>query len=187
MKIMIPILFLLLFIMGCGDEGEFKADSFSKDDMCIVQLDTDKGKICYGMARSDVESFLGTGEESGFKITEYTAGVLIMYRNDIVAGITLDQNSKGRYKTARGAVIGMSKAEIKRLYGEENAIEHGERNLDYFYDSASNRFVTDLPSGKNQTQEEMVSTYILSVIMDSEAVSADRMMLLDARMAIYFQ
>jgi hypothetical protein len=155
--------------------------------MCIVQLDEGKGEICYGMARSNVESLLGTGEKGAFKSTVYAAGVSIMYRNDTVAGISLEQNSKGRYKTARGAVIGMSKAEIKKLYGEEYAVEHGERNLDYFYDSASKRFVTDLSSSKNQTQEEMVSTYILSVIMDSTAVSAERIMLLDTRMAVYFQ
>jgi len=81
----------------------------------------------------------------------------------------------------------MSKEEIKKLYGDKHAVEQGERNLDYFYDSVNQTFMNQLPYLANQTREDMESTYILSVIMDSAAELADRIMLLDMRMAVYME
>lgn len=187
MKKMLAVLTFLLIAVGCSAGHDFRADTFSKEDMCIEKSDSDKDKICYGMARTDVEKILGAGQQGGLKNIEYDAGVSIFYRNDVVAGLSLEIGSKGKYMTSRGAEIGMTKADIKKIYGEKYAVENGERNLDYFYDSADNKFLDQVSIGNKQTPEQMVSTYIFSVIFDSTAVSADRIMLLDKRMAIYFQ
>lgn len=186
MKKISAILILLLIVTGCSNGEHFKADTFLKDDMCIVHSDGDKGKICYGMARSVVEKILGNGQKGDFNSIEYDFGVSIFYRNDIVAGVTLEQGSQSKYKTSRGAEIGMTKADIKNLFGEKYAVENGERNLDYFYDTVTGKFSENMLS-QRQTQEESVNTYIFSVIFDSTAVSADRIMLLDMRMAVYFE
>jgi outer membrane protein assembly factor BamE (lipoprotein component of BamABCDE complex) len=183
MKKIIAVLILLLIVIGCSAGGHFKADTFSKDDMCIVQSDGGKDKICYGMARSDVEKILGTGQQGSFKSIEYDPGVSIFYRNDVVAGVTLEQGSQSKYKTSRGAEIGMTKADIMKLYGEKYAVEHGERNLDYIYNSATDKFLDSVSLNK----EESVNAYIFSVILDSTAVSADRITLLDMRMAVFFE
>jgi hypothetical protein len=173
--------------MGCNTAGQFKADTFSIDDMCIVQSDRGKDKICYGMALPDVERILGIGQQGGLKNIEYDSGVSIFYRNDVVAGVSLDQGSQSKYKTSRGTEIGMTKADIKKLYGEKYVVEHGERNLDFFYDSITDSFTDNVSLGNNQTQEETVSTYIFSVIFDSTGIYADRIILLDKRMAVYFE
>jgi len=178
---------LLLTILGCGGEKSFQPNTFTKDDMCITPIDAGKQNICYGMARPDVENLLGPGQLDDFAFTEYEHGVSVMYRNDVVVGLALEQGSQGMYTTARGAEIGMSKEDIKVLYGDKHAVEQGERNLDYFYDSVNQTFMTQLPSLANQTREDMESTYILSVIMDSAAELAERIMLLDMRMAVYME
>ncbi len=183
----ITVLVLLIIVIGCSTGGHFKADTFSKDDMCIVQSDGGKDKICYGMARSDVEKILGTGQQGGLKNIEYDQGVSIFYRNDLVAGVSLEQGSQSKYKTSRGAEIGMTKADIKKLYGEKYAVEHGERNLDYLYDSVTERFIDNVSLGKNENMEDKVNTYSFSVMFDSSGVLADRIMLLDLKMAVYFE
>jgi outer membrane protein assembly factor BamE (lipoprotein component of BamABCDE complex) len=185
-KKMIAVLILLLIVIGCSAGSHFKADTFSKDDMCIVQTDGGKDKICYGMTRSDVEKILGIGQQGqqgGLKNIEYDTGVSIFYRNDVVAGVSLEQGSQSKFKTSRGAEIGMTKADIKKVYGEKYAVEHGERNLDYIYDSVTDKFLNSVSLNK----EESVNAYIFSVILDSTAVSADRITLLDMRMARYFE
>lgn len=92
------------------------------------------------MARSVVEKILGNGQKGEFKSIEYDFAVSIFYRNDIVASVTLEQGSQSKYKTSRGAEIGMTKADIKNLYGEKYVVENGERNLDYFYDTVTGKF-----------------------------------------------
>lgn len=187
MKTMIAVLFFLLIVIGCSAGHDFKADTFSKEDMCMLKSDSDKDKICYGMARSDVEKILGAGQPGGFtNLFEYDAGVSIFYRNDVVAGLSLEEGSKGKYRTSRGAEIGMTKADIKKLYGEKYALELAEQNLDYFYDSGDRKFLDEISIGTIQTPEEMISTYIFSAMFD-ETISANRIMLLDKRMAMHFE
>lgn len=185
MKTKFGVLISLLFLIGCSAGDQFKVDTFSKEDMCIIPSDGGKDKICYGMARSDVEKSLGTGQQSNSMNVNYNSSVSIFYRNDIVAGVSLEQGSQNKYKTSRGAEIGMTKADIKQLYGTKYAVDHGELIMDYYYDSVANRLMEDESIIHRQTQEDAVNTYILSVILESSATSADRIVLMDLRMAAY--
>lgn len=54
----------------------------------------------------------------------------ISYSNDIVAGMVLQEESKGIYNTGRGSMIGDSKSKLKKEYSEKYAIDKVEKNLD---------------------------------------------------------
>ncbi|MFC3802783.1 hypothetical protein [Cohnella sp. GCM10012308] len=179
----VGILVLFIALVGCsgGSGAGFKADTFSDKDMCIVQTEGE-ATICYGAPRTDVEKILGSGKESDLtNFTSYEDGIInIAYRDDLVAAIGLGEDSKGNYKTARGAEAGMTKDELKKLYGKKHAIEAREQNLDYAYDNKNNKYVSDLTG---QPPEELLQTYAVSVMFNEEG-RARSIMLLDRKMAM---
>ncbi|GIQ69807.1 hypothetical protein DUZ99_18030 [Xylanibacillus composti] len=179
MKVWIAFLGASL-LTACGG-GEFEPDAYSVDDMCVVQVDTEE-RVCYEMTRSEIEAVLGAGTEGSFGWIEYEGGVTVAYRDEQAAGLFLDRTSAGKYRTARGAESGMSKDEIKQLYGTKAAVELGGNNLDYFYDSKEGRALEELP---RKSQEEMMDVHVISFLQFEHG--ADRIMLLDARMAMYFE
>lgn len=103
-----------LFIMaGCsGGASEFKADAFSKEDLCIVESGGSHAKICYGDSRSKVEKTLGQGKDLGALGFVYDNGVTVMYRDDAAAGILLKEESAGKFKTIRGLRSPIRKAAL---------------------------------------------------------------------------
>lgn len=174
------IVFTLFLVMlaGCNQEKKFEPDTFSKADLAIIKEDDQKFKVSYGMSRSDVEKLLGAPKKDSInsRISNYDFGVQVMYRNDMVAGIMLDTDSKEIYKTARGVSVGMTKEQIKEVYGSKYARD--EHNLDYIYDSKNKRFTEELPE---KEKEELEQIYWLStMIVDGESKA---IMLLDGRMA----
>ncbi|QMV40341.1 hypothetical protein [Cohnella cholangitidis] len=177
----------LLIMAGCsGRASEFKADTFSKDDLCIVESGGSRAKICYGDSRSEVEKALGQGKDTGALGYVYDNGVTVMYRDDAAAGILLKEESAGKFKTVRGASISDSKSSIKRLYGEKVALDATEHNLDYIYDSRADRFFDGGPNDPRQTMEDSVDTYILSALFNEDGY-ATLLMVIDRRMAVYFK
>lgn len=49
--------------------------------------------------------------------------------------IYMGEDSKGVYKTVQGAEINMNQDDLKRIYGENNFIEHKGKVSAYVYDS----------------------------------------------------
>lgn len=151
--------------------------------MCVVQKEGE-ATICYGAPRADVEKILGAGEVSDSKITLYSDGVGIMYREDAVAAITLSDGSKGKFKTARGAEIGMTKEKMKNMYGEKYAIDMAPLNLDYAYNTKSKKFISESELSE-QKEQDLLETYMISAMFTDEG-NARSIMLLDRKMGLFF-
>ncbi len=167
-------------LTACGGSS-FEPGVYSMEDMCVVQVETEE-QICYGMTQSEIDAVLGEGTEGSLGWMEYDGGATIAYRDGVAAGLMLDRSSADKYRTARGAEVGMSKQEIKLLYGDNPASEHADNNLDYYYDSEEDQALEQLP---RKSQEEMMDIYVFSFLQLGDG--ADRIMLLDARMAMYFE
>lgn len=175
---------MVLFIVvmaGCSSGG---GDAFTKDDMCIVKVDDEQAKVCYGMDRAEVEKVLGEGEKSvSANLFTYDQGANIWYRGDMAAGISLDKDSKGVYKAIRGAESGMLKEDIKRLYGKKHAVELTNKNLDYAFNENEKKFLSESDLKSFQKPEEMEHTYQFSAMFDEDGY-AESIMLLDRKMAM---
>lgn len=186
LKISLYVSLIVLFIVtGCGNESEakFKPDTFSEKDLCIVKIDDESEKVCYGDLRSDVEKILKNGKTI-LPFVHYDFGVSVAYREDMVASIGLREESMSVYQTARGIRIGASKDEIKKQYGEKHAFEASKNNLDYFYNSETKSFLADESSlDAPQSQDEMAKTYMFSAMFENG--SSRSIMLLDRKMAHY--
>jgi hypothetical protein len=76
----------------------------------------------------------------------------------------------------------MSKESIKQMYGEKYAVENGERNLDYYYDSISGKDLEGMPAFN---QNDSINTYIFSTLFDSSGSSVEHIHIIDMRMAVY--
>ena len=183
MKSLVLVLFLTsLVLSGCSSSSE--KDSISKSDLCIIHIDSGK-EVCYGMNRSEAEKVLGNGKQSvpGY---EYDFGVKILYRKDTIAGIQLIDDSKGVFKTAGGAEVGMSKSEIKKLYGDKYALELAEHNLDYYYDSSNKTFLGKVSIDQKRTPEESKSIYLISIVTDFNEGNTSGIFISDLWMARTF-
>lgn len=170
---------VLVLLAGCGS-GD---GSFSKDDLCIVKIESDQ-KVCYGDSRSDAENVVGKGESNVFGWFKYADGVSLGYRDDKVVMLTLEGESQGAYKTVKGASIGDSKVDIMKIYGEY-AIELGEKNLDYIYDSINETYLDEGPEGVTAEEREAIY-HVLSALFDSDGY-ASTIMILDNRMATFLE
>lgn len=170
-------LMILLVLSGCSQAKKFEPDNFSKDDLAIIKEDDSKFKLSYGMSRTDVEKLLGNAKEDSMnsRISNYDFGVKVMYREDSVAGIMLTEDSKEIYQTARGASVGMTKEQIKEVYGSKYAL--GDHNIDYIYDSKNDRFIESPGSKEAEDLEQIYS--MSAMVVDGEVNS---IFLMDYRM-----
>ena len=177
-------------VTGCsgGSAGEAaEPDKMSAEEGCIVKINEPGQKICYGMAKSEVEAIAGTGEESGRPLLDYQyeGGLRVGYRDDSVALLSL-QWEESAYETIRGTGAGTSKAEMKASYGDRYALEEGVRNLDYFFNMENKEPLVMDDLMKQRGEEEMQGTLIVSATFDSSD-AVDHIIIMDRRMAIYFQ
>ncbi|RXZ84627.1 hypothetical protein EBB07_01005 [Paenibacillaceae bacterium] len=175
---------LFTVLIGCGGASSFKPDTFSDKDMCIVKVDNEKAKVCYGMSRSEVEKILGNGREGNLHIyTEYDVGVNLMYRDDIARGVMLNEESEGIYKTARGVKVGQTKDDVKSLHGSKYAIDLAENSMEYYYDNKDNKFL-GVVSLEDKTPESLVNTSVLTVWVEDGKIA--RVWLADRKMLVQF-
>ncbi|MBO2943602.1 hypothetical protein JJQ72_06370 [Paenibacillus sp. F411] len=179
MKLRGVILLILVAMMlgGCGDSSL----GLTKEDLSISKIEDSKAKIVYGMDRSDVENVLGKGEKSSFGFA-YDSGVNVMYRDDIVAGISIDEDAANVFQTP-DIKIGMLKGDILKEYGEDNVLYNAPKSLDYAYDTKEGVFLTE-KSKRKENAEQMQDVYMVSVTFDDDGY-AERILLLDQRMAIH--
>ena len=86
------------------------------------------------MSQEEAEKILGEGTSTGVgQSYQYNNGITIGYRDAKVVSIILNKDSKGYFKTARGAEAGMTSSRIVDLYGKEHVLVESERNIDYAY------------------------------------------------------
>ncbi|CAM3301752.1 MULTISPECIES: hypothetical protein [Paenibacillus] len=182
MKLRGVLLFVVLLIMlaGCNEKGQ--GTGLTKKDLSIERVGQEKSKVEYGMNRSDVEKVLGTGEKSTLNFFSYESGVRIMYREDKVAGISLEKEAADAYQSPK-IKIGMLKEDIKKAYGEENVLLEADKSIDFAYDTKEGSFLTQ-DSKTKENIEDMEDVYLVSVVFDDNGY-AERIMLLDQRMAMY--
>lgn len=179
LKYQFLIMVVLIILGGCSQANKFEPDSFSKDDLAIIKEDDPKFKLSYGMSKTDVEKLLGKAKEddsTNFRIFSYDFGVTIMYREDMVAAIMLSDDSKEIYQTARGASVGMTKEQIKEVYGSKYAVGDHDYNINYIYDSKNDRFIE---SSGSKEPEDLEQIYSMSAkVVDGEV---DSIFLMDYR------
>ncbi|MFD2379733.1 hypothetical protein ACFSWD_01625 [Paenibacillus xanthanilyticus] len=178
----------LLAISGCGAEKTlFQADTFSDKDKCIVTIQNNKS-LCYGDSRKDIEAIIQEDGDSGHPFVMYPSGVRVAYRGDVAVGLQLLEGSEGVYQTARGAHVGMSKAEVMNLYGLNYAYEATPNNLDYAYDMKTGKFVdkTHVFSAAVQLKREQI--FLVSAMFDgNKGGAASQIGLIDQKMAIFLE
>ncbi|MHA6530436.1 hypothetical protein [Paenibacillus sp. BAC0078] len=169
----IALLFLVL-LTACGSSKK----GLTADDLAIVKVDNEKEIVSYGMSRANVEKVLGESEESKLKrMMFYKNGVAVMYRDNSVVAILLSEESRGIFKTLQGAEINMNKDDLKKIYGNDNAIEKKE-NLDYIYDSESKKYLSEM----TVKSEDRTKIYHVSIRFN-DAGEAERISVLDNRAA----
>ena len=183
MKKFLLMLVAVVTISACSSGGgEFAPDTFSAADMCIVKIENEDEKICYGMDRLEVEEIAGPGESTIIGSIQYESGLDINYRDDRVALMRMSADSKGVYKTARGSEVWDSKSEIIELYGKKHPWDESEKNLEYVYDTQKNKFL-DRVSGEMSMDEQ---THQFSATFNDQG-EAETLMLLDRKMAVLFK
>ncbi|MGN7358678.1 hypothetical protein ACTHPF_12330 [Paenibacillus sp. SAF-054] len=173
---------IVIFIILAGCSSGKKAESISKEDLGIIQMDSGK-RIVYGMSREESEKILGTGEKSDMGKYKYESGVSVFYRNDSVAAIFLDEESKEKYTTTHDVEIGMLKQEVVKAYGEKYVPSPSEMNLDYVYDTNTNTFLNGYNTIKAKDAE---SFYTISSTFDENG-KLQRILLLDCLFAIFME
>ena len=179
----------LVLLAGCGksegnkSEGN-KTAGFSPADMCIQKVDDAKIKVCYGDTREDVEKIWGEGSPGALKFfTDYAPGVIISYRDDVVAMLQLDAESVGQYQIAAGFDSDVSLKEIEKAYGTEHSVK-GERDIAYYY-SLKEQKLLPAPSHSMAKEElEQIMAFSAVVTPDSQI---SRMMMMDMRMGAFME
>jgi len=163
-------LMLIIVMAGCSTES-IKPNTLSVDDLCIHRDDDKKNKVCYGMSRSDAEKVLGTGEKS--IMFKYDYGVGIIYRDDKIVSIALDQDSKNVYNTIRGSKIGNLKEDVLTLYGDKYPIIRttSPQSLDYVYDIENNKFIGEVSYEKMDKQKLRDHLFVSTVFNEDGYVN----------------
>ncbi|NGZ75230.1 hypothetical protein [Saccharibacillus alkalitolerans] len=174
--------------VGCGGEREekFEPNVFSERDMCIVKAEETGSRVCYGMEREEAEKAVGAlvGEEKPGGIA-YEEGVRLTYRENKVVGMDLLEDSRGRYQTARGAQVGMSREELVKLYGDRYMKPESPGMLVYYYDSRTKELLTEAnPEMMKGGMDEAQDWYTASVILRADD-KAEFISLMDRRRAVY--
>lgn len=173
------ILLLILTLSGCSGGSEKEDDKqFAKEDMGIVKTASGE-KVYFGMKRADAEKVLGKGKDAGKGRWEYDPGILVFYRNDSVAMITMEKETLSQYKTTRGAEIGMRLEQIRSLYGENDIPDPTGANLNYIYDFKKGEFLDEYPSVTDEKTKDIV---VFSTMFNSSG-QADALIMID----VYFQ
>ncbi|MED5019903.1 hypothetical protein P9847_21730 [Paenibacillus chibensis] len=178
-KWMLLTLVFLFILGGCGGK---KADGISKEDLGIIKMTNGK-KVYYGMSRETAEKVLGSGENSDMRMFKYDGGVSVFYRNGNVAAVVLDAESKGKYKTTHDVQIGMPKQTVVKAYGDKYMSSPSESNLDYVYDTNTNKFMDGY---SRIIAKDADKFYTISSMFDENG-NLQRMLLLDCSFAIFLQ
>lgn len=180
-KSMLLLLVSLFLVTGCVSTNA----NISAEDMAVVKSSDKKAVVKYGMSRSDAENILGKGEKT-FLGFEYNDGVIVMYRDDQVVGVSLSEDSKGIYTTSNNIGIGMLEDDIKKQYGDQYMADQSNGGfLTYYYDTDGKAFLKD-KSPTSITQENSQKIYVITIAFDENGY-ADRIMLLDHLMAVYMR
>lgn len=178
----------LFAISGCGEQKtSFQADTFSDRDKCIVSIQNSKN-LCYGDSRADIEAIIQDGGDSGHPIVRYHSGLRVAYRGDVAVGFHLIEGSEEVYQTARGARVGLSKAEVMNLYGFKYAYEETPHHLDYAYDLKTGKFVEKTQIYSTEVQLKREQIFRVSAMFDGNqgGVSSD-IALMDQKMLIFLE
>ncbi|MEK3835129.1 MULTISPECIES: hypothetical protein [unclassified Paenibacillus] len=140
----VVLLLMVVLLTACGSSNK----GLSTDDLGIVRVNDEKQIVSYGMSRALAEKVLGVGEEDGnTNFFNYESGIRIFYRDNAVVFIYMGEDSKGVYKTVQGAEINMNQDDLKRIYGENNFIEHKGKVSAYVYDSINKKYLADTEVG----------------------------------------
>lgn len=167
-----------IFLVGCS--SEFKPDTFSEKDFGIHKVNDENAKVHYGMTRFESEKVLGTGEETYLDSVIYENGVVVSYSNEKVVGLSLNDESRGFYRTSRGVEVGISKEKLLELFGEKYAIETPEGTLDYMYNIEDERLLSaDFLKSVDKKYEE--NTYLFTIFFDTDE-TIDSLYLIDHRL-----
>lgn len=122
------VVILIILLLGCSSQ-----ESLSRDDLCIQR--TDDAKICYGMAREDVENVAGKAELIEFNMFAYEDDLRAIYRDNKL--VWLVSKSK-KYHHVSGIELGDLPSGLKNYYG------FSSDNTVYFYDELNKKMVTEL-------------------------------------------
>lgn len=177
------LILVIIMLSGCNQGS---TSELTMNDLSIEKIGESKSRVEYGMSRSDAEKVLGTVQDREGAFFYYENGITIMYRDEenqeVVAAIVLDGDTDESYQTPK-IKIGMLKEDIKKVYGLGNTLNDAEKNLDFAFDTKAGSYLTQ-ESKRKESAEEMEDVWMVSVTFDDNGY-ADRIMLLDQRMAMY--
>lgn len=177
--IVIFVIATLLVLTGCGSSDKM----IMKNDLSFNKVGDRKAKVGYGMSRSQVEKVIGKGRTGKFR-DEYPSGITIMYREDTVASIFIDENAKDIYETSGGLKIGMLESDAKKKYGDQffADVETGAI-LAYAYDTSTKSFLNrESPAKKQKSEEEMEDVLMITMTFDNEGY-ATSILMMDQKMS----
>ncbi|GGG03276.1 hypothetical protein GCM10010912_54960 [Paenibacillus albidus] len=181
MKKGFAVVILIMLLSGCMN----KPKALHEQDLCLMDTQNENQKICYGMSRAEIEAIVGAGtvQETTFApdkdgtLVSYEDNLGIFYKDDRAKDLSvLDQNTleqlaqgklvieKGRYKTERGAALGMKESEIAELYGEDYV---KDSTFIYIYDSARKAYITD-PGQLKQIPDDAEGIYEFSASVGTD-------------------
>ncbi|WP_405115745.1 hypothetical protein MHH28_13600 [Paenibacillus sp. FSL K6-1217] len=175
-KVTFTLLFVI-FLTACGSSKS----GITPDDISIVKVDDEKAIVTYGMSRTGAEKVVGEPEDEGIgSRIRYNNGISITYRDNSVVFISLNEESKGKFKTVDGAEINMNKNDFKKIYGEDKAVEAPD-TLNYVYDSEKKEYVNEL---KPDQENAKYKKYLVSVKFNDKG-EADLILVSDINAALY--
>ncbi|MFB5676113.1 hypothetical protein ACE3NQ_03745 [Paenibacillus terreus] len=128
--------FLVFMMLWVGSAMESHGvDSFTpSEDLCVVKVNNESARVCYGMNRSEAEKVLGKVIDGNlFNMDIYEGGIEVYYRDDSIAAMNLSTESLGDYMTSRGAHIGMTAGQFRELYGTDHYKEDDDGFIYVYY------------------------------------------------------
>lgn len=157
--IKLVVLFLALALVGCSS-----SKGISSQDLCVTHINLNE-TICYLQERAMIEKVAGGGQEGVTFLTEYSNGLSILYRDDRAVLIAIDEEAKGVYKSMVN--IGSTRADILKVYGQDNLFSNSIATTDYFYDSTNKTFI-DSNNFKADTADHNKQVYVVSTRISNE-------------------
>lgn len=112
----------------------------------------------------------------------------VAYRGDVAVGFQLMEGSEGVYQTARDARVGMSKADVMKLYGHNYSYEATQNNLDYACDMKTGKFVDKAQVFSVAVQQKREEIFLVYAMFDgNKGGVASQIGLIDQKMAIFLE
>ena len=172
-KVMSLVMVLVCFaaMAGCGTdkqtggEVKYKPGTFTKEDFALINTEKNV-TFTLGMTKEEVESVLGKEVEVvNNRNYVYSDGIYIIYRNDKIVSLSIDNVDEDKYdlpyKTVRGIQLYDTKKKVQEVYGEFDCKYGGTY---YLNEETGKSYMEKLPDFKPEwAKGDLTKTYIIDM------------------------